>query len=1030
MPFYSYDYERLNRAVSRLREERWKKHSPIACFRTADDTGEVGAQPPAVFESGDLCIGDSWSGYDRYLWLDAMVEVPQDFTGSLWGRFDFGLTGGGGNSGFESLLYVDGHPYQGVDQNHQDVPFHARPGQKLHLQFRLWSGLVGGGRPHPNDHKIKRAELAILDENVDSLYYWLLCLLGAHRILDENDPEKQHVLNLAARAWDLVDTSDPESSAFFDSAARAVEFLENEIPEEQKKIVVDLVGHTHIDTAWLWRLCHTHEKCARSFSTVNRLMEEYPEYIFLHTQPQQYDFIKHDYPEIFEQIRRRAAEGRWEPAGGMWVEADCNLISGESLVRQLLYGTRFFENEFGNHSSYLWLPDVFGYSAALPQILKQSEIDTFITTKISWNDQNMLPYDTFEWRGIDGSSVLTHFITTSAPGEHAYTYNGMTDATAVRGVWDAYRNKELNTELLISYGYGDGGGGPNRDMIEQGRRIGRVPGMPQVRMDRVDEFCKRLHRTVKENRRHAYIPVWDGELYLEFHRGTYTSQAYNKKTNRRMEFLLRNAEEAVARAMLRGKDISMAQAKLEKAWKIVLCLQFHDIIPGSSIHEVYEDCHVMYGEAEDLAQKVLQEAAASDDMDGILTVWNTANWSRKTEVRLPVDLTGRHVELEDGTIPVQSGNIVVLPLAPEGTQRLFLRNGTIPAGSGCASVLAHGLETDVLRLLWNQSGHLVSIYDKKTGRELVPEGQEANVLTLYEDRPREYDAWELEYSHQRKPWELPAPVCVSIVENSAVRAVTEFRWTFRKSSLTQRMIVYPGKTRIDFETSVDWNERETVMKTAFPTVLRSSRARFDIQFGSMERPTTKNTSWEYAKFESVGHKWADLSESGYGVALMNDSKYGYDVHDGTLRLTLLKSSNFPDYTADAGLQEFTYSLYLHEGEWYEANVDRESWELNDAPIVFYGNVQLPTLFPAELPGVTFDTVKPSEDGDALILRLHEKEGRHTSISIPTAFPFQSWNRCNLLERQDSETHTEKTVNLTLRPFELVTIKFLLKSDRR
>lgn len=1025
MPFHSYDYERLSKAASRLREERWRKHAPIVSFRTAEDTGELGAQPPAAFDAGELRTGDIWSGYDRYLWLDATVEVPQDFSGSLWGRFDFGITGGGGNSGFESLLYVDGHPYQGVDQNHQDVPLHAQPGQELHLQFRLWSGLVGGGRPHPNDHKVKLAELAILDEGVDSLYYWLLCLLGAHRMLEDNDPEKQRVLNLAVKAWDLVDTSDLESDAFFDSAARAVEFLEKEIPEEQKKVVVDLVGHTHIDTAWLWRLCHTHEKAARSFSTVNRLMDEYPDYIFLHTQPQQYDYIKHDYPEIFEHIRRRAAEGRWEPAGGMWVEADCNLISGESMVRQLLYGTRFFEKEFGNKSTYLWLPDVFGYSAALPQILKQSEIDTFITTKISWNDQNMLPYDTFEWRGIDGSSVITHFITTSSPGEHMYTYNGLTDAVAVKGVWNAYRNKELNTELLISYGYGDGGGGPNRDMIEQGRRIGRVPGMPGVRFGRVDEFCEKLHRTVEENRRHAYIPVWDGELYLEFHRGTYTSQAYNKKTNRRMEFLLRSAEEAVSRAMLRGADISAAREKLEKAWKTVLCLQFHDIIPGSSIREVYEDCHVMYGEAEALAREAMQEAAAADGAADVLTVWNNANWSREPVVELPADLAGRHVEFEDGTIPAQSGNAVAVPLPPEGTKKLLVRNGPAPAAEGCATVLAHGLETDALRLLWNQSGRLVSIYDKKAGRELVPEGQEANALTLYEDRPREYDAWELEYSHQRKPWELPAPVRVSIVENSAVRAVAEFRWTFRKSSLTQRMIVYPHKTRVDFVTSVEWNERETLMKVAFPTVLHSSRARFDIQFGSMERPTTKNTSWEYAKFESVGHKWADLSESGYGAALMNDSKYGYDVHDGVLRLTLLKSSNHPDYTADAGLQEFTYSLLLHEGEWYEANVDRESWELNDPPIVFQGSAQLPALFPAELPGVTFDAVKPAEDGKALILRLHEKEGRHTSVSIPTAFPFRSWCECNLLERLDGEAHSGKKVQLTLRPFELKTIKFVL-----
>ena len=1025
MPFHLYNYERLSRAVSRLREERWRSSAPIPSFFVTEDAGEPGARPPETPGADELRPGDIWSGYDRWIWLDAVVEAPQDFTGSLWGRFDFGTTGGGGNSGFESLLYVNGHPYQAVDQYHQDVPLHARPGEALHLQFRLWSGLVGGGRPHPNDHKIKRAELAVLDEGADSLYYWLTCLLGAHRILEENDPEKQHVLNLAAKAWDLVDTSDLASDAFFDSCARAVAFLESELPEEEKKVVVDVVGHTHIDTAWLWRLRHTREKCARSFTTVNRLMEEYPEYIFLHTQPQQYAFVKENYPEIYDFIRRRAAEGRWEPAGGMWVEADCNLPSGESLARQLLYGTRFFEGEFGNHSSYLWLPDVFGYSAALPQILKQSEIDTFITTKISWNDQNVLPYDTFEWRGIDGTSVLAHFITTSAPGERMYTYNGLTDAMAVKGVWNAYHNKELNTELLVSYGYGDGGGGPNRDMLEQARRVGRVPGMPAVRQGRVDEFCRSLHRTVEENRRFAYVPVWDGELYLEFHRGTYTSQAYNKKTNRRMEFLLRSAEEAVSRALVRGEDVSAMKEKLAAAWRIVLCLQFHDIIPGSSIREVYEDCHVLYAQAEALAREAMEAAAAPDGAENVLTVWNTANWARGSVVELPADLAGRHVELEDGTVPPQSGSAVSLSLDAGETRTLLLKDGPAPSAPGCAAVLAHGLETDALRVLWNRAGRLVSIYDKAAKRELVPEGREANALTLYEDRPRDYDAWELEYTHQRKPWELPAPSRVTILENSAVRAVAEFRYTFRRSSLTQRMIVYPGRTRIDFMTRVEWNERETLMKVAFPTTLRSTRARFDIQYGSVERPTTKNTSWEAAKFETVGHKWADLSESGYGAALLNDSKYGYDVHDGVLRLTLLKSSNSPDYTADAGLQEFTYSLFLHRGEWYEAGVDRESWELNDAPLVFSGRTSLPALFPASLPGVTFDAVKPAEDGNALILRLHEKEGRHASVSIPTAFPFQSWCACNLLERQDGEPHKEKKLRLTLRPFEIKTIKFSL-----
>ncbi len=1024
MPFRFYDYERLNRAAGRLREERWKKQLPIESFAAAEDSGKNGEQPPAVPGKEIFRLGDIWSGYDRYVWLDATVAVPEDFTENLWGRFDFGITGGGNNSGFESLLYVNGTPWQGVDQNHQDVPLSAAPGEKLRLQFRLWSGLVGGGRPRNNDHKIKLAALAVLDPGADSLYYWLRCLLGSHQVLEDTNPEKGHVLNLAAKAWDMVETSDPGSQEFFDSCARAVSFLESELPEEAKKVAVTVVGHTHIDSAWLWRLCHTREKCARSFSTVNRLMEQYPDYVFMHTQPQQYDFVRHDYPEVYQYIKNRAREGRWEPAGGMWVECDCNLPSGESLVRQILYGTRFFEQEFGNKSTYLWLPDVFGYSAALPQILKKSEIETFITTKISWNDQNFLPYDTFEWKGIDGTSVITHFITTTSPGEKSYTYNGLTDPAAVKSVWDNYRNKDLNTDLLLCYGYGDGGGGPNRDMIEDARRVGKIPGMPKVTMGRVDEFCRRLHQTVEENKRFAYVPVWDGELYLEFHRGTYTSQAYNKKTNRRMEFLLRNAETAVALAVLQGRDMKEERAKLEEAWKIVLCLQFHDIIPGSSIKEVYDDCHEMYGRAEALAREAMASAVQPQAAQDCFTVWNTANWKRSAAVELEGDFTGRHFELEDGTVPPQHGASLRLELDAQAAQRLLVKEGEAPAAP-CAKELENGLETETIRIVWDASGQLTSIYDKRAQRELVPEGQRANAITLYEDRPREYDAWELEYSHQRKGWDITGPASVRIVENSPLRAVAEFRYQFRKSAMVQQVAVYPHAARIDFKTHVDWYERETVMKVAFPTVLHSGRARFDIQYGSMERPTNKNTSWEFAKFESVGHKWADLSESGYGAALMNDSKYGYDIHGSTMRLTLLKSSNHPDYEADMGAQDFTYALFPHQGEWYEAGVDNEAWELNDAPLVFQGAADLQALFPASLPGVTFDAVKPAEDGKALILRFHEKEGRHVRVSFPAAFPFQSWCECNLLERQDGAPSQEKELAFDLKPFELKTIKFTL-----
>lgn len=1018
MPFNLYAYEKIRRCIGRFKEERWQTVLEIPSYKTAEDDGTVGAKPKDGGE-GVMSVGDRWQGYDKYIWLDTTVTIPE-CEGELWGRFDFGITGGGHNSGFESLLYINGHPWQGVDQNHSDVPLEAKSGDTLRLQFRLWSGRNGGGAPVEMEHRINRSEIAVLNPAVDKLYYMFTNMLEMDKMLPDSDPEKGKLLDIAQCAWDMIDTYSGKEEMYA-SAPAAVEYIEEKLnTDEIKKVVVSCVGHTHIDTAWLWTLDNTHEKCARSFSTVNRLMERYPEYIFMHTQAQQYDYVKKDYPEIFDNIKKRVKEGRWEPAGGMWVECDCNLPSGESLSRQILYGTRFFENEFGNVNKFLWLPDVFGYSAALPQILKKSGINTFLTTKIGWNDQNRMPYNTFNWKGIDGSEIIAHLI------EGMGGYNSFPRPESVIDAWSCYKNKNVNREVLMSYGYGDGGGGVNRDMLENIRCLENMPGMYKVQTSRVDEFCDRLHETFEKNENNSYIPTWDGELYLEFHRGTYTSQAHNKKMNRRMEFLLRRAEIAVSQAQIMGRDVSDEKATIEKVWKDVLCLQFHDIIPGSSIHEVYEDSRKTYDECEKAVWGVI-DSLSSENGKGVY-VWNTANWKRNSDVEIKGDFKDKHFEYENGEAPVQyadeNGAVVYMENLSMGQTKLIVKDGAAESES-FATVSDNSIETPLLSLTWNENGHLTSVYDKKANRELIPNGERANVMTVYEDRPHEYDAWELEYTHQRKGRDIDKLLSVKVLENNGVRAVVEFVHSYGKSTFTQNVIVYPHTKRIDFKTKVDWNERELVLKTAFPTVLRSNRARFDIQYGSVERPTTSNTSWEAAKFETVGHKWVDLSESGYGVALMNDSKYGYDVHNGVMRLTLLKSANYPDFSADAGVQEFTYSLFMHEGEWYSANVDNESWELNEAPVVTDGKLDV-DFFNFDNAGVTVSAIKPSEEGEDIILRLHEKEGRHTRAVLPLNFDIVSWSECDMLERNEGEAHCGNTIELDFTPFEIKTVKIKTK----
>ena len=558
---------KLEARLYELASYRYRDIIPFESLFAKEDT--AGVSNPEI-PTSDACwdlmaVGERWSGRDRYLWLRKTMSVPKAWEGKkIVGIFDFGSTGGGNNSGFESMLYIEGKPYQGVDSNHKEAFFDSNyAGKDLELVFRLWSGLEGGGNPTPQEHRINRADLAWLDEKVDDLFFMTRVILETLKVLNEFDPVVPQLRMALDKAYKLIDWSYPGSEAFYESVHAADDLL-NELIDNMDKnslVKVKCVGHTHIDVAWLWRLKHTREKCARSFSTVLRLMEQYPEYTFLQTQPQLYEYIKEDYPEMFEKIKAKVKEGNWEADGGMWVEADCNLTSGESLTRQILVGSKFFREELGQEIKYLWLPDVFGYSWALPQILKKSGIPMFMTTKISWNQYNRMPHDTFKWRGMDGSEVLTHFITApepwSQPGSWFYTYNGHLTPKIVKGVYDAYSDKNLTDELLISFGYGDGGGGVNRDMLEYRRRVDKMPGLPSLETSKAADYFKGLREKIENT--DEYVHTWDGELYLEYHRGTYTSQAYNKKMNRYLENYYRNVEWLTAMDAINKGDIKEAK---------------------------------------------------------------------------------------------------------------------------------------------------------------------------------------------------------------------------------------------------------------------------------------------------------------------------------------------------------------------------------------------------------------------------------------------------------------------------------------
>ncbi|MCP1311141.1 alpha-mannosidase [Paenibacillus tyrfis] len=1080
--------EKLAARIRELDPFRYRDERDVtAMLRQFDTEGRIAAYPPEEGEWEPVQIGDRWTGRDLYMWLAFEADIPATWAGKkILGRFDFGRTGGGGNSGFESLLFLNGEPYQGVDTNHGEVflPPDAA-GTTVGFRFRLWSGLNGYGPAAPIEHRLRLAKLCWLDEAADDLFYTARAALQTVERLGEHQPERHELLSALDRAFLLIDWSSPGSEPFYASLEAARDLLRQQLDDISKHhpVTVRCIGHTHIDVAWLWRLKHTREKVARSFSTVLRLMELYPDYVFLQTQPQLYEYLQTDYPALYEQIRERIAEGRWEAGGAMWLEADCNLTSGESLVRQLLYGTRFFREQFGVECRYLWLPDVFGYSWALPQILKKSGIDMFMTTKISWNQYNRMPHDTFRWRGIDGSEVLTHFITTPDPGGNEgafyYTYNGSITPDSVQGIWEGYRDKELNRHLLLSYGYGDGGGGVNREMLEMRRRLESMPGLPHVTTGRVDEYFAELQERMAATDR--YVHTWDGELYLELHRGTYTSQAYNKRANRKLELLYRETEWLSVLTALHGAGwSSYPQSRLYEGWKIILRNQFHDIIPGSSIGEVYEDCREEYAEAfgigcdawiraaeglipdgasaaghpleavngtlaaafESVSPECAEQVSAEPGAPDVryVTLFNGASWERTDTVRLTArpgmeqgcwrDEQGHALasQRSGGDWLVNADGLPSMGYAVLQFEAGSGRSEAEPeAGTGPFRIGTRSLSTPFYDIEWNEQGQLTRLFDKAAEREVLAQGQAGNVLQVFEDKPKgRHEAWDIDIFYREKMETIIVLTRAEVTETGPVRAVVRFEWTYRNSTVVQDMILYAASRRIDFATNVDWHEQRKLLKVAFPVDIRATEATYDIQFGNVKRPTHWNTSWDYARFETVGHQWADLSERNYGVSLLNDCKYGYDIKDNVIRLSLIKSAMVPDPRADQGEHRFTYALLPHEGDWHQGRIVQEAWSLNNPVTAVYGKPERSALSLLSLPGdasghVMIDAIKRAEDREAVVVRLHEFGGIRGEVKLASDLPIEAWQELDLMERPAGERQDGSAVAFAIKPYEIKTL---------
>src|SRR5918994_3049866 len=1072
----TYDRHRMERHTRRIEELRlWRNayESPVKGWRfVAGDGGE-----PKEIEPGDF-----WPGIGIPVRVSGRAKVPERWEG-LPVELELWL----GGEGFVEISVGEWRTASGLNPFHRNFPVldEARGGETIGIKAEVVSkGPFGSNFSEP---RLERAQLVVPETETRALERDLTSIFEACAALDDHEavPHLLDALDAAAAVlstgwptatgvtltrylegyvnpignaaqslpphyaekaldinrmlgepWSLPPAPEPlgplpgEAREAVRKARRVVAECLGRIKEEYPPVGrLALTGHAHLDLAWLWPLEETRRKAKRTFASVLGLMDRYEDLTFNQSSAQLYEWVEKDAPELFERVKERIAEGRWETVGGSWVEPDCQIPSGESFTRQLFYGQRYFEERFGRRSAAAWFPDTFGYSPGLPQLLRGVGLSGFFTYKLNWNETNDFPHDLFVWEGIDGSRVVAH--TFENPSTD---YNGDVAPLDLYGTWRNFDGKRYHRESLFSFGWGDGGGGPSERMLESYARLREFPAMPRLRMARVNDFFADIPEDG--------LPRWVGELYLELHRGTLTTQAKVKKLNREGEHRLLEAEAFAELAARRGAEYPSEE--LERLWKTLLLNQFHDILPGSSISEVYEDAHRELQEAvaaagglRDLALKAL--AGEREDVstaDGMLLA-NAALHPRPLTAVLPVDdgvaVADANVEL----LPVQSTADGLLVHAPDrrvpGLGWTALRplaeapGAATPEVSGVRVEEAgegHAIENELLRVEIGADGSLHGVYDKEAGREVL-KGR-GNRLLAHADKPPNWDAWDIQAGYEAEGEEVPAE-SVGVEEAGPLRAAVRVERRFRGSQISQTYKLLSGSRRLDVETRVEWHERQVLLRALFPLNVRSHEATFETMYGVVRRPTHRNTSWDEVRFEVAAHRFADLSEPGYGVALLNDGKYGHSARDNVLGISLLRSPLYPDPLADEGEHRFTYSLFAHPGDWTEAGVTAEAFALNSPLIVGEGGGE-PSgygLVAAEGVGRGLGSLKRAEDGRGVILRLYEPHGKRGSATLRFAFGTDSVERVNLLEEPEGAVETrEGEVRLDVRPFEVLTLRVL------
>ncbi|WP_328672178.1 alpha-mannosidase [Streptomyces sp. NBC_00328] len=988
---------RLERALRQfLRPAQYGDRVPLtlSAWHAPGEPVPVGQALQASYEP--FTAGTAWGKPWSTSWFRIEGRVPEEWAGRLVEVvIDPGFTGDGPGFQAEGLLYdTAGVPLKGIHprNRHLTVGAPARGGEavRLLLEAAANPAVLHGFEPTPlgdvltaGDGPIYRfaaADLAVLDEDVWHLVLDAEVLSELMYELDPQRPRRHEILRALENMLDALDLHDVSGTA---AAARAelTEVLSR--PASASAHRVSATGHAHIDSAWLWPLRETVRKASRTFANVTALAIDYPELVFSCSQAQQYAWVEEHQPHIWERIKKAVREGNWAPVGSMWVESDANMPGGEALARQIVHGKRFFREELGVETEEIWLPDSFGYTAAFPQLAKLAGVRWFLTQKLSWNQTNKMPHHTFWWEGIDGTRVFTHF----PPVD---TYNSQFHGSELAHAERNFAEKGLASRSLVPFGWGDGGGGPTREMLEKARRLRSLEGSPTVRIEKPEAFF-----AAAEEEYGAHAPVWSGELYLELHRATYTTQAKTKQGNRRSEHALREAELWCATAAVRDPSYTYPYDALDRLWKTVLLHQFHDILPGSSIAWVHREARETYARVLAELEEITAEAVRALG-SGSPAVLNASPYER-TEV------------VGDALVTVPGLGGAAVSTGPGPTVRAAHDDGVIV------------LENDRLRVRIDADGLLTSVRDLAHGREVLC--GPGNLLQLHPDHPNAWDAWDIDRHYRRTRTDLTSAESVELVESGPLRAAVRVTRVLGSSRITQEIRLTAASRRLDIVTDVDWQESEKVLKAAFPLDVQAERSAAEIQFGHVHRPTHANTGWDAARFEICAHRWLRVAEESYGVAVLNDSTYGHDVTrtphaEGlgtTVRLTLLRAPHSPDPSTDLGTHRFTYALLPGAGV---GDAVAEGLALN-LPLRQAAATAPEPLVSVADPAVTVESVKLAEDrsGD-VVVRLYESRGGRARAKVTAGFPVSRTEVTDLLERPLREAPPE----IELRPFQILTLR--------